>query len=291
MALLQDPLKSLDQIEWYMQNQPTEKFPGAFLIAAGNLSRQSVEQMLFIICFYGGLPRSKYLRPDLRLKDLAAIIDALGKAPPTPGKTYWAAARRRGPRIAKFARLRRKFGKWRRLFNDPSHYSIPGHVRKIGLADVKDFVNEVKPVLDKKDSTLILAAYNELLSDGKIVAGLSNDAENSPAISLRVPVKISDLIWDGTGIKLAHGRLHVFSKYEEIRPRKLRGPALIAGLGAPPMRMQLVTEYGNPIDLTSMGTILKSFIRSKRDVTRLKRHLGKFGLKVEVDVAEKNGRR
>ena len=119
MALLQDPVKSIEQIEWYLQNDKLATFPGAFLIAAGNLSRQLVEQMLFLICFYGGLPRNKYLKTDFRLRNLDGIIKALSKKPPTPGKSYWHTARRRGPRIAKFASFRRTFPKWRKLFNDP----------------------------------------------------------------------------------------------------------------------------------------------------------------------------
>ena len=58
MSLLQDPLKVLSQIEWYLTNQDKEIFPGAYVLSAGNLSRQLLEQILFILCFYSGLPKN-----------------------------------------------------------------------------------------------------------------------------------------------------------------------------------------------------------------------------------------
>lgn len=286
MALLQEPLKSLDQIEWYLENRRLEKFPEAFLIAAGNLCRQLTEQILFIICFYGGLPRNKYLKPDLRLKDARYVTAALGKAEPSSGRTYWEMARRRGARIRKFARLRRKFGRWRRLFNDPSHYSIPGHVRKIRVSDIEDFIKDVKPVLDNKDSALLVAAFNELLSHGKIVATMTDDPENSPAISKKVTVKISDLAWDGNAIGLPGGLLEVLSSTEETRPRKVKDLVLVEGVAMPVVKHHFVTEHGNPIDLTNGQTFLASFVRSEKDIARLKRRFAKFGVTLGVEVVE-----
>ena len=60
MSLLQHPLRALDQVEWYLDSPDKEQFPGAFLLAAGNLARQVLEQVLFILAFYSGMPRNKF---------------------------------------------------------------------------------------------------------------------------------------------------------------------------------------------------------------------------------------
>ena len=68
MSLLQSPQSALDQIEWYLDNRIQELFPGAYLLAAGNLSRQTLEQILFILAFYSGLPKTKYLKGGSQLR-------------------------------------------------------------------------------------------------------------------------------------------------------------------------------------------------------------------------------
>jgi hypothetical protein len=66
MGLLQDSKRTLAQINWYLGHTHLEQFPGAFEIAAGNLSRQLLEQVLFILCFFAGVPRRSFLRSDMR---------------------------------------------------------------------------------------------------------------------------------------------------------------------------------------------------------------------------------
>lgn len=75
MLLLQDSKKVLEQIEWYVQNKELEKFSGAFIMSAGNLCRQLVEQILFIIYFYGELPKEKYIKNnDKKYKIIITVL-------------------------------------------------------------------------------------------------------------------------------------------------------------------------------------------------------------------------
>src|SRR5438876_974874 len=105
MSLLQSPVAALAQIEWYLDNRQLEKFPGAFLLSAGNLCRQVVEQILFILAFYSRMPKEKYMKANFRLKMAGEILSALRDTCPGSNKNYFAAARQQGSRIRKFARF------------------------------------------------------------------------------------------------------------------------------------------------------------------------------------------
>lgn len=104
MSLLQHPLKALDQVEWYLDNQDKELFPGAFLLSAGNLGRQILEQVLFILAFYSGMPRHKYLKSSGEQRAADTIFKNLQKIDPVSQVSYLAQSRLTGSRIKKFAR-------------------------------------------------------------------------------------------------------------------------------------------------------------------------------------------
>src|SRR6266487_4605483 len=107
MSLLQNPVAALHQVEWYLDNRHLEKFPGAFLISAGNLSRQLLEQILFILAFYSEVPRDKYMKANYQLRTAHQILYSLCETCPGLGGNYLAKARLRGKRIRKFARFPR----------------------------------------------------------------------------------------------------------------------------------------------------------------------------------------
>ena len=100
MSILQDPVRALNQIEWYLSNRDSECFPGAFLLAAGNLCRQVLEQVLFVLAFYSGLPRNKYLSRNGQMHQAGHILKKLRQRDSTSGKTYFQLARDRGPRTS-----------------------------------------------------------------------------------------------------------------------------------------------------------------------------------------------
>jgi hypothetical protein len=105
MSLFRNPLKALDQIDWCVEHEHLEQFPGSFILAAGNLCRQTVEQILFILAFYSGLPQNKYLKANGELREIKTSLDAFGTIDRVTGQSYWRLACRRGSRIKKFAEI------------------------------------------------------------------------------------------------------------------------------------------------------------------------------------------
>src|SRR3972149_1439470 len=170
MGILQDPVKALGQADWYLKNQQLEKFPGAFELAAGNLCRQTLEQVLFILCFYSGMPQSHYLRGDRSLRTAGRLLDALDLVASRSRSDYWSRARRRGPRIAKFARLRRTLRMWQRILNEPSHFSLK--FRRVDTQFLQSFISRAGSTFDDLARHLLIAGINEVFSGGRFRANL-----------------------------------------------------------------------------------------------------------------------
>src|SRR5262245_56619503 len=164
MSLLQSPLKALAQIDGYLDNQNMESFPGAFVSAAGNLSRQVLEQILFILAFYSGMPYNKYMKTNRQLRTAGSVINSLRQINPASGRIYFEEARRRGPRIRKFARYPRSLDKWRDKLYEPSHFRNPATQRRIHEEHIRAFSKRMQALFEELDSYLITAAVNEILS-------------------------------------------------------------------------------------------------------------------------------
>ena len=156
MGLLQDPVASLEQARWYLDNRDLEKFPGAFELAAGNLCRQTLEQILFILCFFSTMPKNKYIKNDRTLKTAWSLYDQLKKTKSGTSKTYFKIARSRGTRIQKFATQPRTLDKWRKLLNESSHYSAKH--RNLDEVVLGDFIEYANTLFDEKDKYLICGA-------------------------------------------------------------------------------------------------------------------------------------
>jgi len=172
MSLLQHPLRALDQVEWYLDTRDEEQFPGAFLLSAGNLARQVLEQVLFILAFYSGMPQNKFLKSSNELRTAGTILRALQETDTDTGRRFMELARRRGSRIRKFARFPRSLDRWRRLLNEPSHFSNPAAGRRTRDRDVRDFVRTFRDIFEEIDAYLITAAVNEIRTKGFIKAVL-----------------------------------------------------------------------------------------------------------------------
>jgi len=156
-----------------------------------------------------------------QLKLLNELFQALDSRDPANGRTYWTAAKRRGERIAKLARLRGKLRLWRKWFNEPSHYSAPGQRQKIGEKQIREFVKELGTTLDALDFGLVVAAHNEIMSGGSIRAALDTGPENKPAIHQTHVVRIKDITRDREGhlaVTMARGPLEIVpNDIEKIR--------------------------------------------------------------------------
>jgi len=291
MGLLQEPRKALEQVEWYLDHRENEKFPGALELAAGNLCRQVLEQILFILCFFSRMPKERYFRKDHTLRTAGQLIRKLDECEQTNGKTYWAAARRRGPRIRKFARYPRVLKAWQRELNEPSHFSAK--FRKIDEAWLRSFVQRVSTWFDEQDKYLVVAAANELLSNGRIQATLSTDPTNTPGVSSRVIITPSNLVQDGRGsIALCSPRLaiRIISGSEIPRgawPRKI---VLVRHCVGMRIGAKLVTKHGDPINVSDMGEVLHSLAKTSGQKAALTRRLRRLGFEISWGraIKEKN---
>ena len=283
MSILQHPRLALSQIEWYLEHRQEESFPGAFLLSAGNLARQVLEQVLFILAFYSKMPRRKYLKSSKELRTAATILKALQEIEPSSGQSYLELARRRGPRIAKFARYPRSLDHWRRVLNEPSHFSNPASRRSTRESDIWRFVSQFDRVFVDTDGFLVTAAVNELRSGGFIRAVLANNSENTPGIEYITSVTPSNL-------ELEHGKLvlhapsppiQVIPDTQEVPLRSKKRILLVQHSCGMFIQCKMVTQSGFPVNLTNMETMLNSFTREPGGAKQVVRRLRKLGIEVE----------
>lgn len=291
MALLQNPIKVLQQIERLLEERKHDAFPGASINAAGNLCRQTAEQIAFLLCVYARMPRERHMKSDGRLKMLNEVLVALDSKEPTSGRTYWTCARKRGPRLAKLVALRPSLRRWRVWFNETSHYSAPGHHRTIGETHVRACLAELRSVIDGNDFGLVVAAYNHIMSDGSITADVTNDPANLPSIQSVHVVRIRDVSRDQDGrfaLHAARGPIELLPDDVETRPRKLKGPAIVRGEVTPVLLVRLVNSAGQPVDLSNFEATLRSLMPTERDQRRMQRHMRKLGLHLRFGEAPRS---
>lgn len=282
MGLLQDPLKALNQIDWYIQNKEKETFPGAFELAAGNLCRQTLEQILFILCLYSRMPNCKYIRPDNTLKTAGQLLKALDSSDSTTGKTYWKHARLRGRRIRKFASKPRTLKKWQRELNKPSHFSTA--FRTVNEVMLSNFLAYAKKLFDKEDKHLLVAAANEIYSNGKIKATLSNDQKNTPGISQEVIVTAANIHRSKTGnlcFKIPNDFV-IVSATEVPRGPWPGKPIFIQNTGGMSFGVQPVTKTGDPLDLRNLDETIRGITKTKGEIRALKCRLKKLGFELSL---------
>lgn len=284
MGLLQDPKKALEQVEWYLDHKRCEKFPGGFEIAAGNLCRQTLEQILFILCFFSRMPGNSFMRADRTLRTARQLIDALDKVDTVTGKNYWELARRRGPRIRKFARYPQILKRWQRELNEPSHFSMK--FRRIDEGRIRDFINYVKKLFDDKDKYLIVAAVNELFSRGRFQATLSKEPENTPGVLTKHIARLSYLERTENGhisLRIPAKKIRFISSTEVPRGPWPRELVLVEHTEGMAFQVQFLTKQGDPINLSNFETVLLSFAKTKGERGALVRHLRQLGFQVQLD--------
>ena len=285
MGLLQDPVQALDQVEWYLDHPELEKFPGAFELAGGALCRQTLEQALFLLCFFSGMPRTKFLRADRTLQVAGRLVRALGERDSDSGRVYFELARCRGPRIGKLARWPRSLARWQRLLNEPAHFSTRN--RDMDEATLRGFVRFARTLFDGDDKYALVAAINEIYSGGIYTAVLSSDDRNMPGLYRRIVVGPSAIQLDANGqlsFKTPAFPLRIISATDVPRGPWPRGAAVIVqhtvgmSIGG-----QLVTRRGDPIDLTSLATTIASFARNPGQRRYIRAHFRKLGLRIEFN--------
>lgn len=220
MGLLQDPQKALEQIEWYLDNAGLEVFPGAFEISAGSLCRQTLEQILFLMCFFSGMPHRKYMKADRTLRPAGNMLSALKNPDPRTGQTYFELARKAGPRIRKLARQPRSLERWRRELNETAHFTARN--RCVDEERLRDFVRFARSCLDKNDKYAVVAAINEIFSD-TYKAVLGGGPDNMPGITRKCVIGPGSFQLDEEGrltLKTPTFPLKIISSNEVPRGRR-----------------------------------------------------------------------
>ncbi len=196
MALLQDPVRALSQIEKHLDNRSNDASrsvdPGGWQPLPPDGGADRVHLVCLLAHAEGEVPE-----PKGQLKILNELFQALDSSDPTTGRAYWTAAKRRGERIAKLARLRGKLRLWRKWFNEPSHDSAPGQRQKIGEKQIREFAKELGTTLDALDFGLVVAAHNEIMSGGSIrYPPLEQSAHRRPGAEPLERIR-ADLRWSG----------------------------------------------------------------------------------------------
>lgn len=282
MGLLQDPQKAIRQVRWYLDHQDLQQFPGAFELAAGNLCRQTLEQILFILCFFSGMPSTNYVRRDRTLKTAGQMLVALQRTDLNTGLAYMALARRRGSRIRKFARHPSSLKKWQHELNEPSHYSA--QFRRVDEAWLRTFVSRIDGYFDGRDAFLLVAAANELFSQGRVTATLGKEPDNIPGIMTKSVITPRHIVKTGSGglaIEGPQGPVEVLSDTTIPRGRWPRKPVLVQHTAGISIGIQLVTKRGDPLDIRSMEATLGSLAKTSGQRAALTRRLRQLGFDIE----------
>jgi hypothetical protein len=286
VSLLQNPCRALDQIDWYLENQELEQFPGAFLLAAGNLARQVLEQVVFILAFYSGLPHTKYMRPDRRLRTAGEILRALNQ-PRDSASDYFAIARSRSSRTRKFAVLRRRLPAWLRQLNEPSHYRNPAARRRFREADIAAFTDVMRRTFAENDTYLILAAVNEIISGETVKAELGPEPECTPATVVTSVVRPRHIRKENGKLVLrvpCH-RLHVLPADAEVDLRRSNAALVIQHTSGLDWRARFVDSAGRPVNITSIRATIASLAATPQTREQIVRRLRRLGYRVSFQQA------
>jgi len=187
MSLLQHPIRALDQVERYLNSSDDEEFPGAYLLAAGNLSRQVLEQVLFILAFYSRMPSKKFMKSS-----------------------------------------------------------------------------------------------NELRTKGFVKAILDSGPENKPGVELTVIVspKLLDFKDGRFHLKSPQIPITVVPDSREVPYRWTKRVVLVQHSSGMNLQIQMMTRSGRPIDLSDIGSVLKTFAADPKDRLQLAKRLKQLGIDV-----------
>jgi len=286
MSILQDPLAALRQAEWYLDNSALEVFAGAFDLAAGNLCRQTVEQVLLIICHFSSMPRHRYLRFDGTLRTSGELLRALDRHVEPSRTTHWVTAAQCGSRIHKLVRVRRTIAKWARILNEPSHFSI--RARRTDANSLRKFIGVAQSWFDEKDKNVLVAIVNDVLSKGRFVAALGPEPLNIPQIRTRVVVRATDIGRNTDGkLTMTSAVPHaIISKRIPVRGRWPRVPVFLESTGDIAIGVEWINRHGNHIDVRDLRNVIAALSTTEQDRFALSRRLKRLGITLHYELAD-----
>jgi hypothetical protein len=140
-------------------------------------------------------------------------------------------------------------------------------------------------VLDENDKYAVVAAINEIFSKGTYRVVLGDGPQNMPGITRSIVVGPGAIKRGDDGnlvFKTPSFPVTIISATEVPRGRWPRGAVVIVqhtvgmSIGG-----KLVTKRKDPVDLTSMATIIATFAKTDGQRRYLKGHLRRLGFKIE----------
>jgi hypothetical protein len=148
---------------------------------------------------------------------------------------------------------------------------------------IRDFEETARQWFDDLDGYLVVAAVNEFLSRREIVATLANDAANTPGIAVRLVVTAHNLTSDGKGglsMTTPSFPIEVLSSTDIPRGPWPRAIVIVQGTERMTLGTQFVTRDGDPVNLSTMGTLLASLGKTDGQRRYLRARLRKLGFEV-----------
>jgi hypothetical protein len=144
---------------------------------------------------------------------------------------------------------------------------------------IREFVKRLRAILDSKDPHLITAAVNELRSGGRIRAVLSNDTDNTPGIQMDSIVGPRNLVRRNGALTLEAPKFRfcVVSNTHEIPHRWRKTPVVVQHSVGISIGTRMITVAGDPVDLSNLGTIVKSLGKTSDERKRLSRRFRQLG--------------
>jgi hypothetical protein len=167
------------------------------------------------------MPQARYLRRDRSLHVAKRLIDVLQTKDAVSGRRFLELARGAGPRICKLAAKPRSLARWQRELNEPAHFSP--RFRVVDRADLRAFVRFARSILDEKDKyaiVAIVAAINEIFSNGRFCAVLGEDAQQRLAAAARDQQRCGVSSRLVTSADVCNG-VTLFCRGRQIPPRAL----------------------------------------------------------------------
>ena len=211
------------------------------------------------------------------------MIQALQQTDPKTGHSYFKLARKRGPRIAKFARYPRSLNKWRQEFNEPSHFRNPAASPKTKERHIRDFVERIRAILDYSGHYLITAAVNEIRSGGVIRAALNEDAANTPGVEYDTTIEPKHFILENgqLSLKIPTLPIRVVPNDKEIPHKWTKCILVVQHSHSMSFGGRFLNVEGSTVDVTDMENVLSGLACNEGEKKKLKRRLKSLGYTLE----------
>lgn len=239
-----------------------------------------MEQILFVLSFYGNLPHDQFIRRNGKLQTAGRILEGLRSRRPGSRRTHLQYARSLNPAVRHIARPARTLKRLINLLNEPSHFRNPATaLRNTSEVVLRKVGEELNAVVSVQLHYLIVAAVNEIRSSGRLRAVLQEGPGACVAVEQDLVLRPKHLFFRGghLGFKSPRFPIRILSKDTRQRFGGARQLYMLQGHTGPALRGRFVSTDGKPIDLTNETTLLRSMGTTRGRRAALTRRLRSLG--------------